>query len=173
MSLPPHSTSAFVALGSNLGDARRNINVALAGLQRLSASPIRVSSFWESPPVDCPPGSPIFINAVAALEIRAGETPSGLLAQLQSLEREIGRQPKKTLNEPRVIDLDLIAFGLRTAATPELVLPHPRAHLRRFVLEPLSEIAPDFTFPGQNKTVAEMLRGLSSTESLRRLVTRQ
>jgi 2-amino-4-hydroxy-6-hydroxymethyldihydropteridine diphosphokinase len=67
------------------------------------------------------------------------------------------------------MDLDLIAFGSQTLAAPGLALPHPRAHLRRFVLQPLSEIAPDFILPGQAKTVAELLQRLDSTETLRRV----
>ena len=159
----------FVALGSNLGDARENILRALSLLQSLSGLPLRRSSLWETTPVDCPPGSPPFLNAVAGLVPRAGETPRSLLARLQSFEKRIGRPPKKILNEPRVIDLDLIAFGPQTIAGPDLVLPHPRAHLRRFVLQPLSEIAPDYILPGQAKIVVELLQGLDSSETLRRL----
>ncbi len=159
----------FVALGSNLGDSRENLLRALSLLQSLSGRPLRRSSLWETTPVDCPPGSPPFLNAVAGLVPRAGETPRSLLARLQSFEKRIGRPPKKILNEPRVIDLDLIAFGPQIMAGPDLVLPHPRAHLRRFVLQPLSEIAPDYIFPGQAKTVAELLQSLDSSETLRRL----
>jgi 2-amino-4-hydroxy-6-hydroxymethyldihydropteridine diphosphokinase len=119
--------------------------------------------------VDCPPGSPHFINAVAGLEPRAGETPATLLRQLRALEEKFGRQPKKILNEPRLLDLDLIAFGSRTMNSADLTLPHPRAHLRRFVLQPLSEIAPDFILPGQTKTAQQLLRGLKSKEKLRQV----
>jgi 2-amino-4-hydroxy-6-hydroxymethyldihydropteridine diphosphokinase len=165
----PQSAMAYVALGSNLGDSRENILRAIGLLQSLSDLPLRRSSLWETTPVDCPPGSPRFINAVAGLVPRFSETPRSLLAQLQSVEKEMGRPPKRIPNEPRVIDLDLIAFGSQTLAGPDLVLPHPRAHRRRFVLQPLSEIAPNFIFPGQDKTVSELLRGLDSSETLRRL----
>jgi 2-amino-4-hydroxy-6-hydroxymethyldihydropteridine diphosphokinase len=154
------SAIAFIALGSNLGDARQNVLRALALLQSLSDHPLLRSSLCKTKPVDCPPGSPLFINAVAALIPRPAETPRSLLAQLQSLEKQMGRLPKKILNEPRLIDLDLLAFGGEIIAAPDLVLPHPRAHLRRFVLQPWSEIAPDYTPPGQIKTVAELLQGL-------------
>jgi 2-amino-4-hydroxy-6-hydroxymethyldihydropteridine diphosphokinase len=73
------------------------------------------------------------------------------------------------LNEPRPLDLDLVAFGNETRATPVLTLPHPRAHLRRFVLQPLSEIAPDLILPGQTKTVAQLLKELPDDESVRKL----
>jgi 2-amino-4-hydroxy-6-hydroxymethyldihydropteridine diphosphokinase len=119
--------------------------------------------------VDCPPGSPLFVNAVVGLEAREGETPESLLQKLRVLEKEFGRQTKKVPNEPRPLDLDLITFGSEICDTPELVLPHPRAHLRRFVLQPLNEIAPEFVLPGQNKTVMQLLAELSSDEVLRRI----
>ncbi|MCI0744899.1 MAG: 2-amino-4-hydroxy-6-hydroxymethyldihydropteridine diphosphokinase, partial [Verrucomicrobia subdivision 3 bacterium] len=115
------------------------------------------SSVYETEPVDCPPGSARFLNAVVGLVPRPDETPETLLARLQALEREFGRQPKIVPNEPRPLDLDLITFGREVRDTPTLVLPHPRAHLRRFVLEPLAEIAPGLILPGQNDTVAGLL----------------
>jgi 2-amino-4-hydroxy-6-hydroxymethyldihydropteridine diphosphokinase len=164
-----NSKLAIVALGSNLGDSRRIIQEAIARLQKFSDEPIRKSSLWQTSPVHCPPGSPMFLNAVAGLMPQKDETPESLLKKLRSLEKEFGRQPKKVLNEPRPLDLDLIAFGVETRDTPELVLPHPRAHLRRFVLQPLSEIAPDLILPGQGKTVAHLLAELSSEEVLKRI----
>jgi 2-amino-4-hydroxy-6-hydroxymethyldihydropteridine diphosphokinase len=160
---------AFVALGSNLGDSIGIVSRAIAQLQSLSGKPLRKSSLWRSSPVACPPGSPSFVNAVAALEPRAEETPVTLLRQLRELERAFGRQRKTTPNQPRLLDLDLIAFGSRTMTSPGLVLPHPRAHLRRFVLQPLSEIAPDFVLPGQTKTAQQLLEALKTDESLHRL----
>jgi 2-amino-4-hydroxy-6-hydroxymethyldihydropteridine diphosphokinase len=156
----PHSALAIVALGSNLGDSRQIILRAMDRLQELSDAPLLKSPLIETEPVDCPPGSPNFVNAVAGLVPRAGETPESLLARLQALEKEFGRQPRKIRNAPRSLDLDLIAFGNETRTTKELTLPHPRAHLRRFVLQPLAEIAPDLVLPGQTKTVAQLLAGL-------------
>ena len=100
----------------------------------------------------------MFVNAVVGLQPLAGETPELLLNKLQALEKEFGREPKQVLNEPRPLDLDMIAFGHATRNTPQLILPHPRAHQRRFVLQPLSEIAPDFILPGQIKTVSQLLQ---------------
>jgi 2-amino-4-hydroxy-6-hydroxymethyldihydropteridine diphosphokinase len=85
------------------------------------------------------------------------------------LEKEFGRAPKTVLNEPRPLDLDLIAFGNELRNSPELILPHPRAHLRKFVLQPLSEIAPGFVLPGQGMTVSQLLAEISSEEIVTRL----
>lgn len=160
---------AYIALGSNLGDSRQVILCAIERLQDLSDQPLIRSSLYETTPVDCPPGSAGFINAVVGLAPRGGETPETLLGKLQELEKEFGRTPKKIVNEARVLDLDLIAFGRETRATSELILPHPRAHLRRFVLQPLAEIAPDLVFAGQNAPVVKLLHELTSAEVVRQL----
>ncbi len=160
---------AYIALGSNLGDSRDTVLRAMERLQELSAQPLARSSLLETTPVDCPPGSPNFVNAVVGFTPRPGETPESLLQKLQALEREFGRTPKKVLNEARPLDLDLIAFGNETRSTPQLSLPHPRAHLRQFVLQPLGEIAPNLVLPGQTKTVSELLKQLTTTESVRKL----
>ena len=154
-------TKVFIALGSNLGDSRQNVLRAMERLQTLSGQPLLKSSLIETTPVDCPPGSPNFVNAVVGLVPNVGETPESLLVKLRALEKEFGRKSKQVMNEPRSLDLDLIAFGSEIRNTPELVLPHPRAHLRRFVLQPLAEIAPDFILPGQIKSVAKMLEAVS------------
>jgi 2-amino-4-hydroxy-6-hydroxymethyldihydropteridine diphosphokinase len=160
---------AYVALGSNLGDSCDFVVRAIERLQELSDFPLRKSSLWKTTPVECPPGSLDFVNAVVALIPRADETPESLLKELQALEKEFGRTPKKVLNEARPLDLDLIAFGNERRETPELILPHPRAHQRRFVLQPLGEIAPDFVLPGQEKTVAQLLDELPPGEEVGRL----
>ena len=163
------ATKVIVALGSNLGSSRRISLDAMARLQTLSDEPILKSSLWRTSPVDCPPDSRKFVNAVVGLVPRKSETPESLLEKLHTLESEFGRLPKKVLNEPRPLDLDLIAFGNEVRNTPKLILPHPRAHLRRFVLQPLSEIAPELTLPGQGKTVAELLAELPADEMVTRI----
>jgi len=97
------------------------------------------------------------------------ETPESLLKKLQALEKEFGRQPKVIHNDPRPLDLDLIAFGGEIRTTPDLILPHPRASQRRFVLQPLSEIAPELVLPGQMKTVAQLLAGLPADDTIKRI----
>ncbi len=149
-------TTALIALGSNLGDSQTILRAAMDRLEGLAAGPIRRSALWRSAPVDCPPGSPPFVNAAVVLHPKPGETPESLLDQLQAIERDFGRRPKVVLNEPRPLDLDLIAFGSEIRNTPQLILPHPRAHLRRFVLAPLAEVAPDFFLPGQNFPISKL-----------------
>ena len=163
------SSLAIIALGSNVGDPRRNVLRAMGRLQEFSDAPLLKSSLWQTSPVDCPPGSPPFINAVVGLAPRPGETPESLLGKLRALEIEFGRRPKQVLNEPRPLDLDLIAFGDRVRATSTLALPHPRAHQRRFVLEPLSEIAPDLVLPGQSRVVTSLLGELPPDSSMSRV----
>lgn len=163
----PHTT--FVALGSNVGDSATILRRAIEALQELSAQPLQVSSFWQTTPVDCPPGSPPFVNAVVAMTPRGDETPESFLKKLLAMEKEFGRRPKKVLNEPRRLDLDLIAFGHETRSTSEITLPHPRAHERRFVLQPLSEIAPGLLLPKQTATTAQLLARLSTQEKLVKL----
>lgn len=165
----PVQIKAFIALGSNLGDSPRIILRAFDKLQALSDSPLLKSSLWQTSPLDCPPGSPPFVNAMVGLVPREGETPESLLFTLRQMEKDLGRQPKAVLNEPRPLDLDLIAFGNEIRATNELTLPHPRADQRRFVLEPLSELAPDLILPGQVKSVAQLLHELPPDKSMRKL----
>lgn len=164
-----NSAVAIIALGSNVGDSPTILRRAIERLAPLSSTPLVKSSFWQTTPVDCPPGSPPFVNAVVAITPFGGETAESLLAKLLAFEKEFGRKPKQVLNEPRRLDLDLIAFGNETRRAPGLTLPHPRAVERRFVLQPLSEIAPDLVLPNQTQTVARLLAKLVSQEKLVRL----
>ena len=151
---------AIVALGANMGDARQNVLRVIERLEELADGPLLKSSLWETAAVDCPPGSPSFVNAVVGFRPRAGETPESLLTKLQALEKAFGRRPKQVLNEARPLDLDLIAFADEVRHGEFLMLPHPRAHQRRFVLQPLAEILPDFVLPGQRRSAAELLEML-------------
>lgn len=164
----PPAPAVFVALGANLGDPVEQIRAAFDVLAHYSAGPCRASSLWHSTPDQCPPGSPGFINAVMQLTPPPAETPESLLARLQDWEREFGRRPKAVLNEARPLDLDLIAWGTEVRHTPRLILPHPRAAQRRFVLAPLAELAPDFVLPGESQTVSELLALAPPDPGLRR-----
>lgn len=163
------STPVFVSLGSNLGDSVVLLREALQRLSEHSIAPLRVSSLWSSTPVDCPPGSPSFVNAVARLTLDLQTIPESLLDTLQELEKAFGRRPKLVLNEARPLDLDLLAWGDRVHSSPRLILPHPRAHLRRFVLQPWAEIDPDWVIPGQRDSVRALLAALQTDEVLDRL----
>ena len=141
----PSAGHVFVALGANLpgvaGDPVQTLQAALVDLGQLSHEPLIVSSFYQSTPKDCPPGSPLYVNAVAALQPLHGEEPLSLLKKLQAIEERHGRRRSGVPNEARIIDLDLLGFAGVNCASPILTLPHPRAHERRFVLEPWIEIA--------------------------------
>ena len=163
------SAWAYVALGSNLGEPKEQVLKAMGRLERLSDKPLLKSTLWQTTPVDCPPGSPGFVNAVVALIPRVGETPESLLEKLRGIEREFGRRLKQVMNEPRPLDLDLISFGQERRNSPELTLPHPRASGRKFVLAPLAEIAPDLVLPGENKAVAELLNSLPVDDFVQKL----
>lgn len=138
-------------------------------LQEYSEQPLLISSLWQTTPVDCPPGSSSFVNAVVGLLPLDVETPESLLKKLQAIEKEFGRTPKKVLNEARPLDVDIISFADATRNTQQLMLPHPRAHQRRFVLQPLSELAPDLILPGQTKTIAQSLAYLPPDATMRRV----
>ncbi len=166
-----HALHAYIALGSNLGDSPGALRQAVLALQNLSREPIRSSSLWETTPVDCPEGAPPFINAVLRILPLVGESPESLLQKLQNLERRFGRLPKRVHNEARPLDLDLILFRAELRRSPDLTLPHPRALSRRFVLEPLSEIAPGLVFPGQTRTVIQLLSDLPADPGMRRVET--
>jgi 2-amino-4-hydroxy-6-hydroxymethyldihydropteridine diphosphokinase len=160
---------AIVALGSNLGDSQANVRRAMDEIQRLSPEPLLRSSLWQTLPVDCPPDSPLFVNAVVGFRPGVDETPESLLAKLQALEMAFGRRPKLVLNEARPLDLDIIVFGSQTRRAPSLILPHPRAHTRRFVMEPLNESVPELVLPGQTRTVREFLQEMPEEPGMRRL----
>jgi 2-amino-4-hydroxy-6-hydroxymethyldihydropteridine diphosphokinase len=158
----------FVALGSNLGDSKSLVIEAMNQLEKHSCKPLVRSSLWRGSPIDCPPGSGDFINAVVGMTPTAA-TPEELLTELQNIERMFGRRPKTVLNEARPLDLDLIAWDNETRRTPDLILPHPRAHMRGFVLKPLAEIAPELVLPGQQKSVRELLATRGTDERIERL----
>jgi len=152
-----------VSLGANLvsaaGGPEVTVQRAFESLCTLSNSVLIVSSLWQTAPLECPEGSPIFVNAVAAFASSIAD-PHALLRQLQRLESQAGRTRGSRRNEARILDLDLLLFADQVCRTAELELPHPRMTERRFVLAPLAEIAPDMRIPGQSLTAAALLEGL-------------
>lgn len=168
ISKPLAPVSVFISLGSNLsssrGSPRETVLAAMDLLAGWSVLPALRSSLWASDPVDCPPGSPEFVNAAIGIAPASDLTAYALLARLQTLESEFGRRRSGRRNEPRSLDLDLICFGDQCSADPRLTLPHPAAHLRGFVLMPLAEIAPDLRLPGQPRPVRDLAATLAETE---------
>jgi len=161
---------AFVSLGSNLGNPKQNVLSAIESLKKCTTSPLLQSSLWKTTPVDCPPGSPAFVNAVIGLIPVGFADALDFLHFLQKQEIRFGRLPKKVLNEPRPLDLDLIMYGQQCLHSPELTLPHPRTHLRRFVLEPLCEITSGLILPGQSATIESLLERLPPDASMRKML---
>jgi 2-amino-4-hydroxy-6-hydroxymethyldihydropteridine diphosphokinase len=142
---------AFVALGANLADPVAQVHAALAALAALPGARLaRASSLYRSAPVGIR-GQPDFVNAVAAVETEL--TPHALLQTLFGIEAHFGRR-RDFPHAPRTLDLDLLLYDAETIDTPELILPHPRMHLRAFVLVPLLEIAPDCRIPGRGSASA-------------------
>jgi len=142
--------TAFVGLGSNLVHPRRQIARALRALSRLPRTRVvRVSPSFATAPVGAPGPQPDYVNAVAMLFTAL--TPRALLARLHAIERRQGRRrsARTQRNSARTLDLDLLLFGRRRQATAGLALPHPRMHLRAFVLQPLARIAPAVAIPGR------------------------
>lgn len=136
--------TAYIGIGANLGDAPATVAAAVAALGHLpDGRLLRVSSAYRTAPVDA--GGPDYVNAVAALATTL--SPEALLTALQGIEQAFGRQ-RPYHHAPRTLDLDLLLHGDVVCATPRLTLPHPRLHLRAFVLQPLLEIAPELAAPG-------------------------
>jgi len=149
---------AAIALGSNIGDRAANLQAAVERLSTLGR-PVAVSSFYDTAPVGYL-DQPRFLNAAALIETALG--PLELLESLLGIEREMGRDRSATVPKgPRVIDLDLLLFADQVMETPTLILPHPALRERRFVLEPLAEIAPEMSDPVTRMTVAELLARLN------------
>jgi 2-amino-4-hydroxy-6-hydroxymethyldihydropteridine diphosphokinase len=145
--------TVYIALGSNLGDRRANLNDAIERLKAPDLRVLRASSIYETEPRDLP-DQPWFLNQV--IEIETDLFPMQLLTRLQKIERAMGRQ-RTVAKGPRIIDLDILQFSDAQIHTSRLEIPHPRMTERRFVLEPLAELAPDLRHPKTKATVREML----------------
>jgi 2-amino-4-hydroxy-6-hydroxymethyldihydropteridine diphosphokinase len=149
-----------IALGANVGDRLAQLRAArrqIFALENVS-EPFLSSRIYETEPVGTEPEAGAFFNAV--IEVGYAGSPSELLAALQSIERQMGRPSKRPRNAPRNIDLDILYCGDLVLAEDDVEIPHPRLHLRRFVLTPLADIRPEFVLPGQSQSVAALLAGL-------------
>ncbi|MFL6467681.1 MAG: 2-amino-4-hydroxy-6-hydroxymethyldihydropteridine diphosphokinase [Pyrinomonadaceae bacterium] len=142
---------AYVGIGSNLGDRAGNLLMGVRGLIEASLEITKLSSIYETEAVEME-NAPPFLNMVA--EVKTGMiSPTQMMARMLRIEYLLGRKDKSQ-NLPRTIDLDLLFYGDTKLVTPFLTLPHPRVHLRNFVLIPMNEIAPDFNHPTLKKNIA-------------------
>lgn len=148
-----------------MGGRRRNIEEALELLERAGARPIRVSSLYETEPVG-PRDQPHYLNAVCQLETE--RPPQWLMTTCLEIEARMGRVRRERWG-PRVIDLDLLFYGSLIVRSAPLTLPHPRLAQRRFVLEPLAELAPGFSDPVSGKTIRQLLADCPDTGRVTRL----
>ena len=158
----------YLSLGSNLGDRAANLNAAIERLGELGQV-MAVSSFYETEPVDYT-AQPWFLNCAVKLDTE--KMPKQLMAKILDIEREMGRNRKRERSKgPRKIDIDILLFGNSIVETQSLTIPHPALHERRFVLEPLVEIAPEVRHPLFKRKVRELRDALPAGQAVKRLAT--
>jgi 2-amino-4-hydroxy-6-hydroxymethyldihydropteridine diphosphokinase len=155
----------YLSLGSNLGDREANLRNALEQLAAVGTV-LGVSAFYETEPMELA-AQPWFLNCAVALETE--KMPKQLLSATQGIEQELGRRrTQNSAKGPRPIDIDILLFGNSVVETPQLVIPHPGLHTRRFVLEPLAEIAPDQRHPVFKRTIRELRDALPAGQAVRK-----
>lgn len=157
--------TSYIALGSNLGDRAGNLLLGIRGLMEASFLVTKLSAIYETEPVGVETEHS-FLNMVAEIRSEA-VTPSQMMARLLRIEYLLGRTDK-SLKKPRTIDLDLLLFGSQHTDTPFLTVPHPRLHIRNFVLVPLAEIAPRVVHPILNKDIKSLLLESTDTSAVAR-----
>lgn len=158
------SEIVYLSLGSNLGRRQQQLQSAIEHLGSVGRV-VSVSSFYETQPVEVT-DQPWFLNCAVALE--TNDSSQELLRKILTIERNMGRERTRKKG-PRIIDIDILLFGERTITSPQLTIPHPAMHQRRFVLEPLAEIAPDAQHPWLKKAVRDLLAELGDDQVVRRI----
>jgi 2-amino-4-hydroxy-6-hydroxymethyldihydropteridine diphosphokinase len=156
----------YVGLGSNLGDRAGYLLLAVRGMLGIGLKVKGLSSIYETEPVDMP-DQPPFLNMVAEISADIPFSPEQVMARLLRVEYSLGRTREVPMG-PRTLDLDLLLYGEERRATEFLSLPHPRLHVRRFVLAPLAELAPQLVHPALHKTIGELLESVEDNSEVRR-----
>lgn len=154
----------YLSLGSNLGDRSLNLHQAIARLGEIGKV-TAVSSFYETEPVELT-SQPWFLNCAAKLDTE--KMPRQLMAAILAIEQEMGRQRKQPKG-PRVIDIDILLFGSTVIDIPSITVPHPKLHERRFVLEPLAEIAPELRHPVFKRSVRQLRDALPAGQTVKKV----
>lgn len=157
------SITAYISLGSNLGDRAGNLLLAVRGLLESSLNVQRLSAIYETEPIGVEAHED-YLNMVAEIRV-TNVSPKQMLARMIRIEYLLGRR-HKFMKAPRTVDLDLLFYGRVQDENPFLTIPHPRLHERKFVLVPLNELSPTIYHPGLNKTVQELLSEVSDTSSV-------
>jgi 2-amino-4-hydroxy-6-hydroxymethyldihydropteridine diphosphokinase len=159
----PVKNTVYLSLGSNVGDRVKNLCDAIAALRSAGVQVVRISSLYETEPVDYLE-QPWFLNCVGEAET---ELPAlDLLHTLRAIEAQMGSK-KLIAKGPRLIDIDILLYGNEVIDTPELQVPHPRMHLRRFVLQPLAEIAPNVQHPVSHQSISDLLANTPDKSAVR------
>lgn len=158
-------TLVYLALGANLGEKEKTFQKAVSALEKGGLENIKISPFYETEPAGCEEGAPPFLNGVLSGEWEG--TGEELLSLCQKQEAEAGRPADHPHWHSRTLDIDIILFGQETISTPILTVPHPLAHKRSFVLEPLAALAPEAYFPGLRKTAAQLWDELQKEEKIK------
>lgn len=160
-----------IAIGTNQGDRLANLRRGVSMLvERVQPTAIIAGALYETDPVACVPGTQAFFNSVIEIEVAC--TPQELHTHLQAIEQAMGRPTIREKNSPRSLDLDVLYAGGFVSDDPLLIVPHPRLHLRRFVLQPLADIRPNLTLPGHELSIAQHLAALQDDPTEVRLVTK-
>ena len=155
--------TVYLSLGSNVGDRAKNLQGAIAALGKSGVQVVRVSSLYETEPVDYL-DQPWFLNC--AVEAETQLAALDLLHAVRGIEAQMGSK-KLVAKGPRLIDIDILLYGNEFIDTPELQVPHPRMHLRRFVLEPLAEVAPSVRHPVSHLSISELLTSTPDKSAVR------